>query len=111
MRFSAAVPIDDGHRGRSPALWLFSVLVLVRAGQSLGSILDGRDAAIRADALPLETFTSAGAQAVVTLIAVRELASSCSACRACLDPPLAPAARGDDRRRPSPAAGVRLSSI
>jgi hypothetical protein len=61
---------DNAYRGHKLALWLFGLLVLVKVAISLGSIFNGYEAASSADGIPLETFTPAGVQAVVTLFAL-----------------------------------------
>jgi hypothetical protein len=61
--------IDNTYRGHRLALWLFAVLVLMKGGIGLGTILNGRSAAISADGIPLDTFTPAGEQAFVSLFA------------------------------------------
>jgi hypothetical protein len=62
--------IDNTYRGYKLALWLFALLVLMKVGISLGCIFNGYSAASSADGIPLDTFTSAGAQAVVSLFAL-----------------------------------------
>lgn len=66
--------IDNTYHGHKVALWLFAVLVLMKSAISLSSIFDGRDVAISADGIPLDTFTPAGAQAVVSAFAAWGLA-------------------------------------
>lgn len=61
--------IDNTYRGHRLALWLFAVLVLMKGGIGLGTIFNGRSAAISADGIPLDTFTPAGEQAFVSLFA------------------------------------------
>ena len=61
---------DNAYRGHKLALWLFGLLVLVKAAIALGSIFNGYEAASSADGIPLDTFTPAGAQTVVTLFAL-----------------------------------------
>ena len=61
---------DDTYRGYKVALWLLALVLLMKVGISLGSIFNGRAAAGSADGIPLDTFTPAGAQAVVTLFAL-----------------------------------------
>src|SRR5438034_4863438 len=62
--------VDNTYRGRKLALWLFGLLVLMKAGISLGTIFNGYTAAGSADGIPLDTFTPAGARAVVSLFAL-----------------------------------------
>jgi len=61
--------VDNTYHGYKLALWLFAVLVLMRTGIALGCIFNGRNAASSADGIPLDTFTPAGAQAVVSMFA------------------------------------------
>jgi hypothetical protein len=61
--------VDNTYRGNKVALWLFAVVVLMKTLMSLNSIFNGRTVASSADGIPLDTFTSAGAQAVVALFA------------------------------------------
>jgi hypothetical protein len=61
--------IDNTYHGHRLALWLFAVLVLMKGGIGLGTIVNGRSAAISADGIPLDTFTPAGEQAFVSLLA------------------------------------------
>lgn len=56
------------------ALWLFGLLVLVKVVMSVNCIFNGYSVASRADGIPLDTFTSAGARAVVSLFAIWGLA-------------------------------------
>ena len=62
--------VDNTYRGYKLALWLFGLLVLMKAGISLGTIFNGYAAASSADGIPLDTFTPAGARAVVSLFAL-----------------------------------------
>jgi len=62
--------IDNTYRGQKAALWLFAVLLLMKTAMSLNSIFNGRSVATRADGIPVDTFTPAGAQAVVFLFAI-----------------------------------------
>ena len=62
--------IDNTYRGYTPALWIFGLLIFMRVVISLNSILNGRTVASTADGIPLDTFTPAGAQTVVSLFAL-----------------------------------------
>jgi len=62
--------IDNTYRGSKLALWMFGLVVLMRVGMSLVSIFNGYQTASTADAIPIDTFTPAGAQAVVSLFAL-----------------------------------------
>lgn len=66
--------LDNTYRGQKLALWLFGLLVFMKAGMSLMAIFNGYVVASNADGIPLDTFTPAGAQAVVTLLAMWGLA-------------------------------------
>ncbi len=65
---------DDGYGGHRLALWLFGLVLLVRIAMSFGTMLRGREVAVTADGIPLDTFGPAGAQAVVSLLALLGLA-------------------------------------
>jgi hypothetical protein len=62
--------IDNTYRGYRLALWLFGLLLVLKVTMSLNSIFNGSTVASSADGIPLETFTSAGAQTVVSLFAL-----------------------------------------
>jgi len=62
--------LDNTYRGNKLALWLFGLVVFMKAIQSLNSIFNGYSVATIADGIPVDTFTSAGAQTVVSLFAV-----------------------------------------
>lgn len=66
--------IDNTYRGHKLALWLFGVIVLMKVAMSVNSIFNGHTVATSADGIPLDTFTPAGAQAVVSLFAIWGLA-------------------------------------
>ncbi|HWS52953.1 MAG TPA: hypothetical protein VN228_02460 [Pyrinomonadaceae bacterium] len=66
--------IDNTYRGRRLALWLFAALVLMKIAMSLNTIFDGYDVAVSADGIPLDTYTPAGARAVVSAFAAWGLA-------------------------------------
>jgi len=61
---------DRTYHGHRLALWLFAVVVFMTAGMSLVSIFNGYAAASSADGIPLDTYTSAAAQTVVSLFAL-----------------------------------------
>jgi hypothetical protein len=61
---------DNHYRGSKLALWLFGVIVIVKAVQCLNSIFNGHSVATFADGIPVETFPSAAAQTVVSLFAL-----------------------------------------
>ena len=66
--------VDNTYRGYKLALWFFALVVLMKVGMSLNSIFNGYFVASSADGIPLDTFTSAGAQTVVSLFAIWGLA-------------------------------------
>jgi hypothetical protein len=74
--------IDNAYRGHKAALWVFGVVVFMKTAMSLNSIFNGRQVAASADGIPLDSFTPAGAQAVVTLFAIWGLAhlAICALC-------------------------------
>ena len=61
---------DNNYRGHKIALWLFALLVLMKLGMSLSAIFDGDNMARSADGIPIDTFTSGGAEAVVSITAL-----------------------------------------
>jgi len=75
--------LDNTYQGHGAALWLFGLLVLLKIVVSLTSIFDGHDVARSADGIPLDTFTPAGAQAVVAAFAAWGLAQL-TICLLCL---------------------------
>ena len=60
---------DNAYRGSKFALWLFVLLVFIKTAMSVNSIFNGRTVASSADGIPLDTYTPAGAQAVVSMFA------------------------------------------
>jgi len=62
--------VDNTYHGNKLALWFFALLVLMKISISLNSIFNGYSVASSADGIPLDTFTSAGAQTVVSLFAL-----------------------------------------
>ena len=65
--------IDNTYRGHELALWLFAVIVFVRASQGVAAIVSSYSIAISADGIPLETFPVTAAQTVVTTFAISGL--------------------------------------
>ena len=61
--------VDNTFRGHGLALWLFGVLILMKGGIGFGTIFNGRSAATTADGIPLDTFSPAGAQAFLAMMA------------------------------------------
>lgn len=66
--------IDNTYRGYRLALWLFALLVLAKVAMSLNCIFNGYTVARSADGIPLDTFSPAAAQTVVSLFAIWGLA-------------------------------------
>jgi hypothetical protein len=65
--------IDNTYRGHKLALWLFALVVSVKILQSLVVIFNSYSVVKSADGIPLETYTPAGAQAVVAVFALSGL--------------------------------------
>ena len=61
---------DNNYTGHKVALWLFALVVLIKAAIGIGSIFNGYQAASEADGIPLSTYPAAAAQAVVSLFAL-----------------------------------------
>ena len=68
--------VDNSYRGHTLALWLFGALVLMKTSIGVGTIVSGRNAAISADGIPLDSFGPAGAQAFVSIFAAWGLAQA-----------------------------------
>lgn len=66
---------DNDYRGYKVALWIFALVVLWKAAIALAVIFNGHDAAVRADGIPLDTFSPAGAQAFMAVDAAWGLGS------------------------------------
>jgi hypothetical protein len=62
--------IDNAYRGHRLALWLFGLVVFMKTSIGLGTIFNGRNAAISADGIPLDTFSPAAAQAFLSVFAI-----------------------------------------
>ena len=62
--------IDNTYGGHRMALWLFGLVVFMKTGIGLATILNGQAAASSADGIPLDTFSPAGARAVISLFAL-----------------------------------------
>jgi hypothetical protein len=60
---------DNGYRGHKLALWLLGFVVCLKLIMSLNSIFNGTMVAASADGIPLDTYTPAGAHAVVSFFA------------------------------------------
>src|SRR5512136_1621365 len=66
--------IDNTYHGYKLALWIFAVLVFMKGLISLNCIFNGYVVASSADGIPLDTFTPACAQMVVSNFALWGLA-------------------------------------
>jgi hypothetical protein len=66
---------DNTYRGHKLALVLLGLLLLLKAGISLGSIFNGHTAASSADGIPIDTYTPAGARTVLSLYALLGLSN------------------------------------
>lgn len=66
---------DNTYRGHKLALTLFGLLLLLKAGISLGSIFNGHTAASSADGIPIDTYTPAGARTALSLFALLGLSN------------------------------------
>lgn len=62
--------VDNTYRGYRLALWLFGLLLLMKLAIGLNSIFNGYSVASSADGIPLDTYTAAGAQTVVSMFAL-----------------------------------------
>lgn len=58
---------DNNYRGHWLAIWLLVPILLFRVAQSVTVMFDPRYILINADAVPLDSFGAAGAEAVVSL--------------------------------------------
>jgi hypothetical protein len=62
--------IDNTFRGQRIAVWLFVLIVFVKIAQSLAVLFGGRSVLSSADGIPIDTYTPAAAQTVVSLWAL-----------------------------------------
>ena len=62
--------IDNNYRGQKLALWLFWVVIIIRAAQGVSLIIDGYSIVKDADGIPLETFPVAASQSIVGMFAI-----------------------------------------
>jgi hypothetical protein len=72
MTLNALFPrsIDNNYSGRKAALWLLAILVFVKGAMGVNSIFNGDAVATTADSIPLESFSPAGASAVLAFLAL-----------------------------------------
>ena len=61
---------DNTYSGHKLALWLLAIVVLVKGAMALNSIFNGYFVATSADGIPLDAYTTAGAKAVVSFLAL-----------------------------------------
>lgn len=59
--------IDNHYRGQKLALWIFWLVVIIRAAQGVSLLVNGQSIVQEADGIPLETFPPAAAQSVVAM--------------------------------------------
>jgi hypothetical protein len=62
--------IDNRYRGHKLALWLFALVVFVKALQSLLAIFNGYSVVMSADGIPLDTYTPSSAHTIVAVFAL-----------------------------------------
>jgi len=62
--------LDNSYRGSRVATWLLGVILTVKVLQSIMSIFRGAYVASSADGIPFDTYTPAGAQTVVAMLAL-----------------------------------------
>lgn len=62
--------IDNHYRGQKLALWLFWVVVIIRAAQGVSLLANGYSIVKEADGIPLETFPLAASQSIVGMFAI-----------------------------------------
>lgn len=65
---------DNTYRGHKIALWLFGVVVAIKATQNVMSIFKSYSVATGPDAIPLATYAPAAANTIVSLFALLGLA-------------------------------------
>lgn len=61
--------LDHGYRGARVALWVFGLVVALKATQSLAILFNGYSTVRGADGIPLESFAPEVAQTVVAVFA------------------------------------------
>ncbi len=65
---------DNHFQGRKLGLWLLGILLLLLTAMGVNSVFNGYYVATNVDGLPLNSYTAAGAQAVVSFYAIWGLA-------------------------------------
>lgn len=61
---------DNNYRGHALGLWLFALVMAMKATQAVTSIVDTRHVLATADGIPLDRFDESGAAIVIGLFAV-----------------------------------------
>ena len=65
--------IDNTYRGQRVALWIFGLVTVLRITQSVFIIFNSYTTVVNADGIPLDTFTPAAAQTVVSIFALNSV--------------------------------------
>jgi hypothetical protein len=60
----------EAYHGRTLALWILGVVVLMKALMSVNSIFNGRFVAEKADGFPLDSYPAAAAGTILSLLAL-----------------------------------------
>lgn len=61
---------NNDFRGHKSGLWILAVVLLLLAAMSANSIFNGHYVATKADGLPLDSFSAAGAQVILMFYAM-----------------------------------------
>jgi len=61
---------DNAYRGHWLAIWLFALVVLLKATQGMESIVNTRNVVTNADGISLGSFSAAGAETFLALFAI-----------------------------------------
>jgi len=62
--------LDNVFTGRTAALWLFTVLLLMKLAMSVNVIFNGADVAANADGIPLASYPPEAARTVVVMFGI-----------------------------------------
>jgi hypothetical protein len=62
--------IDNNYRGQKLALWLFWIVIVIRAAQGISLIINGYSIVKDADGIPLESFPMTASQSIVGMFAI-----------------------------------------
>jgi hypothetical protein len=65
--------LDNSYKGYKAGLWMFGMVVAVKMVQSLAIIFNGYSTAKDADGIPLDTYTAAASQTIVSIFAIASL--------------------------------------